>query len=502
MERLKTTLDSFADCQPMHRKWLAASLLFLCCCISAQAQVIVHTSKGTKERGERIVPLGDDAYRLEIYRGFSQTIPKAAAQKIEETPEPRGGPLRAIVRAPKDRLSTDEKAILDRWIVSYFDSADEPEKQAEVLTALREHDALPADEVASITKRIRELAQNGPKLVLGTSKFAHPRFPGEVNVEIVPKGQPPGKELPIFLALHGGGENDGHWGSGTGMFVAPAKASWKQGVFIRPSVLHKKYAEWGKNPVEEEYVRELLKAAKRTWDIDTNRVYIGGHSMGGYGTWHIGGHQADVFAGMVSAAGGILTGRSLGESWGWGVIGNLRHTRIAFLHGTKDGPSPVWSDQEANRILNELEKQHPGQYVHRYLETVGGGHMPPGGQLNEQVKWILQHERNPSPKELTWEPTRTFLKQFYWLRVEKPAMFQRIEASIKGNTIELTTTRLNAGFSVMLNDHLVDLSKPVTVRVNGEEAFHGSLQPSVTAILESIADKLDDKLVYTTRIDF
>jgi hypothetical protein len=28
--------------------------------------------------------------------------------------------------------------------------------------------------------------------------------------------------------------------------------------------------------------------------------------MGGYGTWHYGGHQADVFAGLVSGAGGIL----------------------------------------------------------------------------------------------------------------------------------------------------------------------------------------------------
>lgn len=485
----------------MHR-WILVNAVVLCWCLSAPAQVIVHTAKGTEIRGEKIVPVGDDAYRLEIYRGFSQTIPKAAVQKIDERPEPPGRTPRATVRAPKDNFSADEKTRLDQLLVSYFDAAEKAEKQAEILTTLRKHDTLPANEVASIVQRIRELAHNGPKLALGTSKFAHPRFAGEVNVEIVPKGRPPGKGLPVFLALHGGGENEGHWSSGTGMFTAPTRASWKQGIFICPSVLHKKYAEWGKNPVEEEYVQELLKAAKRTWDIDTNRIYIGGHSMGGYGTWHIGGHQADVFAGMVSAAGGILTGRSLGESWGWGVIGNLRHTPIAFLHGTKDGPSPVWSDQESNRILNELEKKHPGQYVHRYIETVDGGHMPPGDKLNEQVKWVLQHERNPNPKELTWEPTRSFVKQFYWLRVEQPAMFQRIEANIKGNTIELVTTRLNAGFSVLLNDQLVDLSKPVTVRVNGEETFRGLLQPSATAILESIVGKLDDKLVYTARIDF
>jgi hypothetical protein len=81
-------------------------------------------------------------------------------------------------------------------------------------------------------------------------------------------------------------------------------------------------------------------------------------------------------------------------------------------------------------------------------------------------------------------------------------MFQRIEASIEGNAIEITTTRLKGGFSILLNDQLVDLARPVTVRVNGEEAFRALVQPSVTALIESIDDKLDEKQVYTARIDF
>jgi len=66
----------------------------------------------------------------------------------------------------------------------------------------------------------------------------------------------------------------------------------------------------------------------------------------------------------------------------------------------------------------------------------------------------------------------------------------------------MTTSRINTGFSVLLNDKLVDLTRPVTVRINENEAFRGLVQPSVTALLQSIDDKLDDKLVYTARIDF
>ncbi len=485
----------------MQKRWLSLCALAVACAqVPAPAQVVVHGKQGNRDRGERILPVGDDAYRLEVYRGFGLNIPKSAVAMIEDPPAPEWRP-RAVAVPPKGRLDAEERAAIDRLLASYFEAADRPDEQAGILATLRQQDTLPAEDLAGVISTIRDLARSGRRLAPGTNRFSHPQFPGEVNVKVV-AGDPAGGPLPLFLALHGGGENDGHWSSGTDMFTGPARAAWKRGIFVCPSVLHKKYAEWGRNPVEEHYVKELLKAAKRTWDVDTNRIYIGGHSMGGYGAWHIGGHQADVFAGVISAAGGILTGRSIGESWGWGVLGNLRHTPVAFLHGTKDEPSPVWSDQESNRILGELEKEHPGQYRHRYVETVNGGHMPPGDALKQSVAWILGHERNPDPKELTWEPTRSFVKHFYWLRVENPAMFQRIEARIEGNTITVVTTRVAGGFSLLLNDRLVDLDRPVEVLVNGQEAFRGHLHPRVSAVLESIDDKLDDRLIYTTRIDF
>jgi len=468
---------------------------------SPVARVVVQLPDGTKMRGERIVPVDAENYILEVYRGFSHKIPRSAVRRIEELTEISGVPPRVFAREPKARLSDNEKTVLDRLIVSYFESIDQPAVNAKLMAELRKHDTLPPSDVATFTKRIWELALKGPKLVVGTSKFAHPRFPGNIHVEIHPNEQL-AKGLPVFMALHGGGENSGDWSSGTGEFLTPVRDVWKKGILICPSVLQQRYAEWGRNPMEEEYVKEILKAAKRSWDIDTDRVYLGGHSMGGYGTWHIGGHQADVFAGLVSAAGGILTGQSLGEAWGWGVIGNLRHTPITFVHGTKDGPAPVWSDQAANRLLDDLEKRNLGNYVHRYVEITNGDHEAPMGKVGDAVKWALNYSRDPNPKTLSWEPSRSFVKHFHWLRVEKPAMFQRLEARIEGNTIEMTMTRIRTGFSLLLNDNLIDLTKPVSVRINGEDAFHGLVQPSVTAIIESIDDKLDKKQVYTARIDF
>ena len=58
----------------MHKRWFCSCALALACLHGlAPAQVIVHSTRGNRARGERILPGGDDAYRLEVYRG--QTAP-------------------------------------------------------------------------------------------------------------------------------------------------------------------------------------------------------------------------------------------------------------------------------------------------------------------------------------------------------------------------------------------------------------------------------------------
>jgi dienelactone hydrolase len=265
--------------------------------------------------------------------------------------------------------------------------------------------------------------------------------------------------------------------------------------------MQKNYAEWGGNPAEEYQVKEMLRAVKRTWKVDTDRVYLAGYSMGGYGTWHIGGHQADVFAGLVSGAGGILIGSSRGEAWGWGVVGNLMHTPIAFQHGGKDRPAPPWSDAECDKILKRLATKHPGCYRHKYRFYADKGHNLPRAGTAEAVKWIAQFKRNPYPKKISWEPKRSFNRQFYWLRVKKPQLFTRLDAEIKGNSIEVKTLNLNGGFSVLLNRQLVDTATPVTLSVNGATVFVGSVQPTLSTILITVADRIDERQWFSARID-
>jgi hypothetical protein len=169
------------------------------------------------------------------------------------------------------------------------------------------------------------------------------------------------------------------------------------------------------------------------------------------------------------------------------------HTPIAFAHGGKDRPAPPWSDAECDRILRELAAKHPGSYRHKYLFYPKRGHALPGGAMAAAVKWIVQFERTPYPKTVCWEPNRPFNTQFYWLAVDKPQLFTRLNGAIEGNAIRIETLNLHGGFRVLLNRHLVDLGKPVAITVNGQLVFNGRVQPRLSTILRTVADRVDER---------
>jgi hypothetical protein len=191
----------------------------------------------------------------------------------------------------------------------------------------------------------------------------------------------------------------------------------------------------------------------------------------------------------------------LGETWGWGIVGNLMHTPIAFLHGGKDVPAPPWSDAECDRLLKRLGAEHPGCYRYQYRFYPRKGHSLPGKGIAGAVKWISQFRRNPYPKKISWEPKRAFNRQFCWLRVERPRIFTRLDAEIKGSTFEIRTLNLHGGFSVLLNRHLVDMTRPVTVIVNGRTIFEGRVPPTLSTVLTTVAERVDERQWFSARVD-
>ena len=117
-----------------------------------------------------------------------------------------------------------------------------------------------------------------------------------------------GESYPLVIFLHGAGErgNDnelqlrGNRGALT--WADPEFQSKHPAYVVAPQV---KPDGWWVNKTEVKTVIALIEKLTDTYPIDTNRIYITGVSMGGFGTWNLLGTRPDLFAAAIPICGGL-----------------------------------------------------------------------------------------------------------------------------------------------------------------------------------------------------
>jgi hypothetical protein len=150
----------------------------------------------------------------------------------------------------------------------------------------------------------------------------------------IPEGNDPNKKYPLVLTLHGMGErgNDNNWQ----LTANKMSTSWAE-----PGIQRKNpcfviapqcpvTSGWTDSPVYEVLIN-LVESTLTKYNIDEDRVYITGLSMGGYGTWNCISLRPDLFAAAVPIA-------------GWGNTSKgpvLKNMPIWAFHGQADNTVSV-----------------------------------------------------------------------------------------------------------------------------------------------------------------
>lgn len=187
----------------------------------------------------------------------------------------------------------------------------------------------------------------------------------------------PAEPAALFLTVHGAGvealNQSGAYAPKTwGHIVAPTNR--------RPFGFN--WEDWGRIDALEVY-----DLARESFKIDSSRIYLTGHSMGGHGTWHLGALFPDRFAALGPSAGWIsfATYRARPQIAPVSVVteilnraGKLSDTfafeqnycqhGIYILHGGSDDVVPP---EESRQMVVHLEKFHPDYHYH---EQAGAGH--------------------------------------------------------------------------------------------------------------------------------
>jgi poly(3-hydroxybutyrate) depolymerase len=201
------------------------------------------------------------------------------------------------------------------------------------------------------------------KLVKGES--------GALYTMFVPPSYDPLRPTPLLVGLHGGGRGgkDGKEVVGSG----PSAMNFYTGIgesrgwlVVCPTAIQ---APWN-DTVNGPFLEAVLAEVQLLYNVDLNRVYLTGHSMGGYGSWYWGHEWAERWAAVGPMAGGGCPGTTRFKE---------TQTFVYLFHGTDDNVCAVQPDRTA------AEQMLKGGNDFVYTELNGVGHGCPPEVLEEMA---------------------------------------------------------------------------------------------------------------------
>jgi len=151
--------------------------------------------------------------------------------------------------------------------------------------------------------------------------------------------------------------------------------------------------------------QEAIRDVRRHYNIDPNRIYLVGGSIGGGAVWRTAARFPDLFAGALVDYG-----------WTWGTqsvhLGNVANIPVWIYHDTDDRWVPVAESRAAARLLSSMSAPVV------YNETSGAGH---SGKLKDpawqQRAWLLDQRRDPFPSRVTYTTSTPMRGSMYWLHI-------------------------------------------------------------------------------------
>ncbi|MGE4550820.1 MAG: hypothetical protein AAEJ57_05470 [Opitutales bacterium] len=248
--------------------------------------------------------------------------------------------------------------------------------------------------------------------------------------------------------------------------------------------------EW--NGVYTGYVYPLIAKLIRQFllfeEVNPNKIFIMGYSHGGYGAFAIGPKMADRFAAIHSSAAAPTDRESSPK--------NLRNTPFTFMIGDRD--TAYGRLKRCIAFNDEIGKLRVRQDIYPARMFLMRGHGHVGLPDRDQIKSMYPAVRNPVPKTLVWEPTDSVVRRFAWLEIPKPAKKQLVEASCEANQIRVKLSEVEA-LTLYLDERLIDFSKPVIVRVNGNEVVNRLLSPSLSTLCRTLEERGDPELTFSVK---
>ena len=305
--------------------------------------------------------------------------------------EPRGGPWN----------ETSQSAALASGEL-------EPFAQTIDIEALRSRATTPLPLLKGYSVKLFESRQN-----LGEGMAAEfPQYRGrwQPYAVWVPKAYDERRAGPLFLSMHSLSVHHNQYRGGTNATYRTYYEQFGDGL---NAVVVTPLARGPDGWYEDEGLVDTLEVwadVLRNYNIDRDRVWVGGYSMGGYGTYRLTTIMPDSFASAVSIVGppgngiwaypGPPPGGEESPDWTYPQLENTLNVPFWITHGVLDELVPVAGVQEQADRFGELGHEY------RFALHPAADHLSftVHDEWSREVRWYKRHPvRVKNPGEITFK---------------------------------------------------------------------------------------------------
>jgi pimeloyl-ACP methyl ester carboxylesterase len=338
-------------------------------------------------------------------------------------------------------------------------------------------------------------------------------FPVRYDIQLPPEYDPYVR-YPAIVTLHAAGgtpESQVTWWAG----AADAKSGERRGqaarhgyIVIAPAWTTSRQKAYEYSAREHHVVLASLRDAMRRFSIDSDRVFLSGHALGGDAAWDIGLAHPDLWAGLMVVGARADYGRDDSPLYVTLYNDNAKAFPLYFVFGELD--SNKFAD---NRVpLNRYMKQSGFDPIVVQYQGRGNEHFYE--EIQRLFQWMGPQRRDFFPESLEAATMRPWDNYFWYLEVDglpdaalvsplswppRRARPAKLEARYANNRVVV-----DAGVSrvtVWLAPRMVDFTRPVELEIiNGRDA-RLEVTPDLETMLEDARTRSDRQHVFWAKVE-
>ncbi len=256
---------------------------------------------------------------------------------------------------------------------------------------------------------------------------------------------------------------------------------------------------------EHAAVLGALRDASKRFSIDTDRVYLSGHSIGGDAAWDIALAHPDLWAGVIPI--GAIAAKYVNLYWP-----NAEKLPLYFITGELDGGKTVLNASQWDRYLGQ-----PKGWDTTVIEYQGRGHENFSDEILRLFDWMGRKQRDFFPKQMNAVTMRSWDNYFWCIELSQMPNSKMIEPTgwplphgTQPLRLEAHVTATNgiivdmhaAKVTVWLSPEWVDFARPISVTINGQRTPpKPSIKPELSVMLEDVRTRGDRQHPFWAKVE-